>query len=142
MTPLVVNDTLTIPVTDLSWEALRASGPGGQNVNKVSSKVALRFDLPRCAVLDDDVKARLAHLARNRLDAEGRVVVTSQRTRDQSRNLDDAMARLRALVLAALVPPVPRKATAPSRAVRARRLADKRHNADRKRLRERPARDE
>jgi ribosome-associated protein len=138
MNPLLIRDDLTLPPSDFTWDAVRASGAGGQNVNKVASKVELRFDLPGTRALADDVKDRLRALVRNRLDAAGWLVVTSQRTRDQSRNLDDALARVRAFVLAALDPPTPRKATKPSRRVRARRLADKKHVADKKQNRGRP----
>src|SRR4051794_22779431 len=88
--PLVITVALTIPPGDLSWEATRSSGPGGQNVNKVASKVELRFDLPGTAALGPETKARLRALAANRLDAEGKLLIVSQLTRDQGRNLDDA----------------------------------------------------
>jgi ribosome-associated protein len=139
--PLVINDHLTLPASELSWTAVRASGPGGQNVNKVASKVELRFDLAGTTVLDAATRARLRTLAGNRLDAEGRLLLVSQVTRDQSRNLEDARARLRELVLRALERPTPRRATKPTRASRARRVADKRHRAATKRDR-RPGGDE
>jgi ribosome-associated protein len=135
--PLAVTDSIVIPGADLTFAAARASGPGGQNVNKVASKVELRFDLPGTRCLDDDVKARLRVLAHTRLDADGWLLVRSQRTRDQPKNLADAREKLRALVLAALVPPTPRKATKPSRGVRERRLSDKHHDGVKKRERRR-----
>ena len=135
MTPLAVRDGLVIPPADFTWDAVRASGAGGQNVNKVASKVELRFDLPGTRALADDVKERLRALARNRLDAAGWLVVTSQRTRDQSRNLDDAREKVRKLVLAALTVPKTRKATKPSKGAKARRLSDKKHIAARKQSR-------
>ena len=73
--------TLTIPAAELVWTAVRSSGPGGQNVNRVSTKVELRFDFETCAVLSGPVKARLGRIAAGRLDAEGRIVITSQATR-------------------------------------------------------------
>lgn len=133
MDPLVIHDTLSLPPADFIWDAVRASGPGGQNVNKVSSKVVLRFNLPGTASLPDDVKQRLQTLVRNRLDADGWILITSQRTRDQSRNLDEARDRLRRLVLAALEVPKARKVTKMPRAVKVRRVANKRHEADRRR---------
>ena len=142
MTPLAVRDGVVIPPTDFTWEAVRAGGPGGQNVNKVASKVELRFDLAGSRALADDVKERLRALARNRLDAEGRLVVTSQRTRDQSRNLDDALEKVRALVLRALEPPKPRKPTRTPHGVKLRRLANKKHVAEKKQGRARPAGDD
>ena len=131
--PLVVVPGVIIPGADLEWRAVRSSGPGGQNVNKVSSKVELRFDLPGTQALSPPVKARLAALAHGRLDADGRLVIASQKTRAQERNLEDARERLRALVEAALTPPRPRRATRPTASSRRRRLDDKRRHADKKR---------
>jgi ribosome-associated protein len=133
--PLLVRPGLVIPASELSWRAVRASGAGGQNVNKVASKVELRFALSASATLDAGSKARLA--ARARLDAGGALIVVSQKTRDQSRNLADARERLRSMILAALVPPKPRHATRPSRGAKARRLAEKAHRAKTKKLRQR-----
>lgn len=127
--PLVISDAVTIPGRDLAWVAVRASGPGGQNVNKVSSKIELRFDLASTTAFEPDVKARLHALVRTKLDAEGRVVLTSQKTRDQGRNLDDARAKLVALVRKALERPVVRRATKPTKSSQRRRIADKRHSA-------------
>jgi ribosome-associated protein len=131
--PLVVVPGVIIPGADLEWRAVRSSGPGGQNVNKVSSKVELRFDLSGTQALSAPVKARLAALARGRLDADGRLVIASQKTRAQERNLEDARERLRVLVEAALTPPRPRRATRPTASSRRRRLDDKRRHAEKKR---------
>ncbi|XXY62167.1 alternative ribosome rescue aminoacyl-tRNA hydrolase ArfB [Sorangium sp. So ce281] len=133
--PLVVNDALTAPAALLSWSAVRASGPGGQNVNKVASKVELRFDFGAWPELADDAKARLRALARGRLDAEGRLFIVSQLTRDQLRNLDDAREKLRALILRALEVPVQRRPTRPTRASKARRLDEKRRTGEKKHVR-------
>jgi ribosome-associated protein len=135
--PLYINDLVTIPASELDWVATRSSGPGGQNVNKVESKVELRFDLPNTAVLSEDTKARLRTIAKHRLDAEGRVLLVSQLTRDQPRNLQDARDKLRQLVLAALERPTPRRPTRPSRAARERRVAEKRQHSVRKQERRR-----
>jgi ribosome-associated protein len=132
MGALRINSTLSVPAADLSWRAVRASGAGGQNVNKVSSKVELRFDLPGTTSLDEGVKARLRVIARGRLDADGRIVVVSQATRDQPKNLADARAKLAELVVRALVPPRPRKPTRPTAGSRERRLSQKQHRARRK----------
>ncbi|MBI5514847.1 MAG: aminoacyl-tRNA hydrolase [Deltaproteobacteria bacterium] len=129
---LMVTPTLVIPGADLLWSAARASGPGGQNVNKVATKVELRFDLPGTRCLDEAVKSRLRTLCAGRLDADGWVQLSSQKTRDQSRNLDDARERLRALILRALEAPAVRRATKPSRASKQRRLNEKRQTSVRK----------
>ncbi len=126
---------VVIPGALLAWSAVRASGPGGQNVNKVSSKIRLRFDLPACALLSPAQKTRLRTLARNKLDADGAVVITSQRTRDRLQNLADARAKLAALIAAALPEPTPRRPTKPSRAAKRRRLDNKRAQAEKKRAR-------
>ncbi|MGK3981551.1 alternative ribosome rescue aminoacyl-tRNA hydrolase ArfB [Sorangium sp. So ce136] len=133
--PLVVNDALIVPAALLSWSAVRASGPGGQNVNKVASKVELRFDFAAWPELDAGAKARLRELGRGRLDAEGRLLIVSQLTRDQQRNLDDAREKVRALLLRALEPPTLRRATRPTRASKARRLDDKRRTGEKKQVR-------
>jgi ribosome-associated protein len=137
---LEVQDGVVIPARELSWSAARASGPGGQNVNKVSSKVDLRFDLRGTTALAPDVRARLrAAAGASRIDAEGRVVIVSQVTRDQSRNLEDARQRLAAMIRAALVRPKPRKKTKPSRGAKERRLGEKKKRGETKRARRSPA---
>ncbi len=140
--PLRITSELVIPPGELSWSAARSSGPGGQNVNKVASKVELRFDLRGSRALGPDVKSRLRALARNRLDAEGRLRIVSQRTRDQIRNLEDARAKLVALVRAALEPPSPRRPTRPTRSSQRRRVENKQHQARKKQLRGRISSDE
>jgi ribosome-associated protein len=139
---LVVSPSLTVPAEAIAFRAVRSSGPGGQNVNKVASKVELRVELDRVVDLPPAARSRLLALAASRLDAEGRLVVVSQKTRDQSRNLEDARAKLRALLLRSLVAPRPRTATRPSRASKERRLEAKRRSARRKRARGRPAAEE
>lgn len=142
MDALPVNQRITLPARDLSWSAVRASGAGGQNVNKVASKVELRFDLPATTALDGPVKTRLARLARNRLDADGRIVIVRQRHRDQARNLEDAREALAELVRAALVRPKKRRPTRPSRASKERRLEAKKARGATKRARRAPIRDD
>jgi len=124
---------IAIPGTDLTWTATRSSGPGGQNVNKVSSRVELRFDLEGTSALDQAVKSRLRTLAKGYLDAEGRILIRSERTRDRQQNLFDAREKLRELIARALVAPKKRRPTRPSRGAQARRLDEKRRQGTKKR---------
>jgi ribosome-associated protein len=133
--PLVVTQSLTIPASELSWSATRASGPGGQNVNKVSSKVELRFDLRGSRVLDELTRARLETLAGARVDGTGVLILVSQVTRDQRKNLSDARQKLAELVLRALERPKKRRPTKPSRGAKRARLSDKKKVAEKKRER-------
>ena len=134
---LVVDSRVTIPAEDLSWTASRASGPGGQNVNKVATKVTLRFDLASTRALDRAQKARLRRLAGRRLDADGAIVVRAQAERTQRRNLIRARDNLRRLILSALRAPKRRVPTKPTKASARRRVEDKRRRGDRKRSRAR-----
>jgi len=132
MDPIVVTSRVVIPATALTFRAVRASGPGGQNVNKVSSKVELRVDLDAVVGLVPEQRRRLESLARRRLDGSGGLVVASQLTRSQAQNLEDARNKIRALVEAALVERKVRRPTKPSRAARARRVEEKRMQARKK----------
>lgn len=133
MDPITVTDQILVPADALAFKAVRAGGPGGQNVNKVSSKVELRVNLEMIFGLHPEALARLRHAVRNQLDAEGWWIVVVARSRDQVRNLEEARARVQQAILTAMVPPVPRRATRPTRASQVRRLEAKRRAGDRKR---------
>ena len=135
MKRLDIDGEIAIPARDLSWRATRSSGPGGQNVNKVATKVTLRFDLERSDALTPAQKRRLRKLAGRRLDADGAVLVSAQAERSQSQNLERARAALRRLVKKALVAPKRRVATKPTKAQRRRRLEDKRRQSEKKKRR-------
>ena len=133
--PIRISGGVVVPASALSVRAVRSSGPGGQNVNKVASKIELRVDLGRVEGLGDAARARLLAATARRRDTEGRLLVTSQRTRDQGRNLEDAREKVRRLVADALVEPRRRRRTRPTAAARERRLVQKKREGQKKRLR-------
>lgn len=133
--PISVSAQVRIPGDAIRFRAVRAGGPGGQNVNKVASKVELRIDLDRIEGLPEDALARLREAQRNRLDAEGLWIVVSDLTRDQLKNLEDAREKAAAAIRRALVRPKARTATRPTRASKERRLEAKKRASERKRNR-------
>jgi ribosome-associated protein len=132
---IIVNDQVSVPAEAIRFRAVLAGGPGGQNVNKVASKVELRVELNLIEGLDEGSAARLVNAIRNQLDADGRWIVVSSATRDQGRNLDDARMKIRLAIEKALVVPKVRRATRPSKASKTRRLDAKKLTGDKKRER-------
>jgi ribosome-associated protein len=129
---IVVTPQLTIPGGELAIAFARSGGPGGQNVNKVSSKVDLRWTPATSAVLGDDDRVWLVQRLAKRLTADGTLIVTSTRSRDQAKNRDDAASKLALIVRAALERPKLRRPTKVSRGAKRRRVADKRHHSVKK----------
>jgi ribosome-associated protein len=128
-----------IPAAALDWQFVRSSGPGGQHVNRTSSKAVLRFDARHSPHLPEDVRSRLLEREQAQLTRDGALVITSQRHRDQPRNIADCLAKLSAIVARALVVPKKRRPTETPRSVVKKRLAGKRHRSETKRLRGRIA---
>jgi ribosome-associated protein len=138
---LIISPGLAIEEDELDEQFVRASGPGGQNVNKVSSAVQLRFHLVGSPALPPEVKQRAARLAGRRLTRDGVLVIIAQRFRTQERNRADARERLIALLRAAADPPPVRRPTRVPRAAKRQRVADKRKRAERKAQRGAPVPD-
>lgn len=132
---LEINQTISIDDRELEERFIRASGPGGQNVNKVSTAVELRFDVLRSESLPEPVRERLLRLAGRRATDEGVIVIRAERHRTQERNREDARERLAELVREALYVPKKRVATKPSRASKARRVDSKVKRGNVKKLR-------
>jgi ribosome-associated protein len=130
-----VTDDIVLDEREIEESFVRASGPGGQNVNKVASAVQLRFDVAASPSLSEPVKARLRTLAGKRLTQDGVLVISAQRFRSQERNRQDALARLIDLIRRAAVPPTPRRKTRPTLASKRRRLESKSRRARIKSLR-------
>ena len=131
-----VTDAIAIDEREVEERFIRASGPGGQNVNKVSTAVQLRFDVRHSPSLPEGVRARLERLAGSRLTKDGVLVITAQQYRTQDRNRDDALARLIGLIRDATIVPKRRRPTKPTKASRARRLEGKKRRSGVKRLRQ------
>jgi len=135
MHDIIVTPRLTIPAGELGIAFSRSGGPGGQNVNKVASKVELRWNPTTSTALGADDRSWLLSRLANKLTTEGDLIVTSTLTRDQIKNRDDAMSKMALIVRAALDRPKARRATRPSRASKRRRVEGKRHRAEIKRNR-------
>jgi ribosome-associated protein len=138
-----VTPTISIDERELQLEFIRASGPGGQKVNKVATAVQLRFDVTDSPSLPTDVRERLIRLAGKRVTEDGVLVIEARRYRTQDRNRKDAIDRLISLIRKAAVPPKPRRKTKPTVASKERRLKEKRRRSEIKRQRrEKPSADE
>jgi len=135
---IAITDEIALDEAELAFSFIRASGPGGQNVNKVSTAVQMRFDARRSPSLPDEVSARLQKLAGSRLTLDGVIVITASRHRSQERNRADAVGRLVALIAKAAEPPAKRRPTRPTRASKERRLEVKSRRAGVKARRGRP----
>jgi ribosome-associated protein len=125
-----INDQLSLDEGEITESFIRASGPGGQNVNKLATAVQLRFDVRHSPSLPYEVRARLETLAGKRLTRDGVLVITAQRHRTQERNREDALERLVELVRAAAVRPTPRRPTRPTLGSKVRRLEGKKRRSD------------
>jgi ribosome-associated protein len=139
---LRVTEEISLDPAELDEVFLRASGPGGQNVNKVATAVQLKFDARRSRSLPDNVRERLEQLAGRRLSGDGVIVITANRFRSQARNREDARERLFALIREAATPQKARRATRPPYASRVRRADDKRRRSRLKSLRQTADRDD
>jgi ribosome-associated protein len=138
---LEVSPTIRIPLSEFQWSFVRSGGPGGQNVNKVASKVILRWNFELTKSLTEDLKARLRPREGRKLMTEGELVFTSQRYRDQIRNRQDCLEKLAKLLRYVATPPKQRKPTKPTRASHRRRLVAKRHRTKTKQTRRTPIED-
>jgi ribosome-associated protein len=132
MDDLMITDSVTIPGHELTWTAVASGGPGGQNVNKVATKVQLRWELSNSTVLPDWARERLLGLAGRKVDQAGNLLISSSTTRSQDRNLELARERLAGLVREALDRPKHRRPTRPSRAAKRRRVETKRRLSQKK----------
>ena len=135
MRDIIVTPRLTIPADELALAFSRSGGPGGQNVNKVASKVELRWHPGSSTALGESDRAWLLERLANKLTGDGTLIVTSSLTRDQLKNRDDAESKLALIVRAALDRPKTRRPTRPSRSSKRRRVEDKRHRSETKRQR-------
>lgn len=129
---LVVNSKLSIPLREFQFTFARSGGPGGQNVNKLNTKATLRWNVANSPALPEGVRARFLARYRRRITAGGELVLTSQRFRDQGRNVADCLAKLRELLDAVATAPKRRKKTKPSKASKERRLREKRRKSQKK----------
>ena len=139
---LNVNDRIAIPLTEFDFSFARSGGPGGQNVNKVNTKVTLRWSPSKSSGLPADVRERFVERYHRRMTKDGEFILHSQRFRDQGRNVADCLDKLRELLLAVATAPKKRKPTRRSRGSIERRLKDKKQSSQKKQRRRRPSMDD
>jgi ribosome-associated protein len=138
---LRVNSQIAIPRSELRFSFVRSSGPGGQNVNKVATKAVLHWNAASSSALPDELRGQVIARLGRRINDRGELVLTSQRYRDQPRNIDDCLCKLTAMLIAAARRPRPRKKTRPTKAAREARLSGKRATAEKKQRRRLPSDD-
>ena len=132
---LQVNEQIAIPLREIKFVFSRSSGPGGQNVNKLNTRVQLRWDVTATQHLPADVKTRFLEKFRRRITTGGEIVITSQRFRDQGRNVADALNKLREMILAVATAPKKRKPVKVSKRAKQKRLDEKKRQSHKKQLR-------
>lgn len=138
----MINDHLSIPLREFDFTFSRSGGPGGQNVNKVNSRVSLRWNVRKTEALPPAVLNRFVERFHRRITQDGELLIHSQRFRDQGRNVADCLDRLRQMVLEIAIAPKTRRPTKPTRASKRRRLQNKRHRSQKKGGRQRPSMDD
>lgn len=139
---LVVSRRIQVPCGEFTWSVARSSGPGGQNVNKVNSKVTLRWPLAQSPSVPADVKERFIAAYRRRMTGEGELLLSSERFRDQQKNVADCMVKLRELLASVAIAPKPRRAIKPTKSSQRKRIAFKRERTVTKARRRPPKLDE
>lgn len=130
MADLPITSRITIPDEELAFSFARSSGPGGQNVNKVNSKATLRWNPTASAALPDEVRARFLKLYASRLTNDGEILITSQESRDQPKNIAICLEKLRGMIQQVLTPPKKRRPTKPTKGSKQRRLNDKKQRSE------------
>jgi ribosome-associated protein len=139
---LVVSRSVQIPENEFEWQFARSGGPGGQHVNKTSTKALLRWDVTHSPSLPEGVRRRFLETYGTRVNQDGHLLLSSDQYRSQSRNIDDCLERLRTMLVAVLQPPRRRRPTRPTRASKERRLTQKKQHGSKKKLRKKPKPDD